>query len=303
MDEADLLAGRFEASRPRLRSVAYRMLGSLAEADDALQEAWLHLARSGTEGVQNLEGWLTTIVARVCLDMLRTRRSRREEPLDAEGPLAPASGPVGTDDPPGPENEAVLADSVGLAMLVVLDKLAPAERVAFVLHDMFDMPFAQIAEITGRTPAAARQLASRARRRVSGRPAAARASATQARHHEVVAAWLAAARAGDFEALLAILDPDVAIQTDRPGVPAGTPVRYQGAAFVAGQAVTASGIAQVSSLALVNGKTAIVAAPRGRLQVVLMFTVNTVGKITALDVITDPERLQRLDIAVSSLAQ
>src|SRR6266536_1534889 len=207
MDEHEWLAEQFEAQRPHLRAVAYRMLGSLSEADDAVQESWLHLSRSGTSGVENLGGWLTTVVARVCLDMLRSRKSRQEDPL---GPHVP-DPIVGHADGSDPEHEAQLADSVGLALLVILETLAPAERVAFVLHDMFDLPFDEIAPIVARSPTAARQLASRARRRVRG---AATPDADLTRQREVIDAFLAAARGGDFDALLAVLDPDVVLRAD-----------------------------------------------------------------------------------------
>jgi len=292
MEDLNGLAERFEASRPRLRAVAYRMLGSMSEADDAVQEAWLRLSRSGADSVDNLGGWLTTVVARVCLDMLRARKSRREEPLDSMPEPA-----AGTDSrtPGGPETEALLADSVGLAMLVVLDTLAPAERVAFVLHDMFDPPFGQIADITGRSPAAARQLASRARRRVKGSPV--RHGTELARQREVVAAFLAAARRGDFEALLAVLDPDVELRADRAAVPAGVPSEVTGAAAVAGQASVFSRRARFARLALVNGAVGVIVAPRGRLFAVLSPTVVG-GRITKIDVVADPERLRELDLAV-----
>ncbi len=227
MDEREWLAERFEANRTHLRAVAYRMLGSLSEADDAVQEAWLRLGRSDTSGVENLGGWLTTVVARVCLDMLRSRKSRREEPLGAHVPEPIVSREDGVD----PEHEALLADSVGLALLVVLETLAPAERLAFVLHDMFAVPFDEIAPIVGRSPAAARQLASRARRRVQGATPGARPPISPA-SDEVVDAFLAAARGGDFDALLAVLDPDVVLRIDRGAVPsrrleggAGSPSR------------------------------------------------------------------------------
>src|SRR5712692_6391823 len=206
MDEHEWLAERFEQDRTHLRAVAYRMLGSMSEADDAVQEAWLRLSRSGTSGVENLTGWLTTVVARVCLDMLRSRQARREEPLDAHEPESTVDGEGGID----PEHEAVLADSVGLALLVVLATLSPVERVAFVLHDMFDLPFDEIAPIVGRSPAAARQLASRARRRVQG--AATVPEADRTRQREVVDAFLAASRGGDLAALLAVLDPGVVLR-------------------------------------------------------------------------------------------
>ncbi len=294
MSELDGLAARFEASRPRLRAVAYRMLGSVSEADDAVQEAWLHVSRSQADGVENLSGWLTTVVARVCLDMLRARKSRREEPLDPQ-PGGPALGRAPLANQASPESEAMLADSVGIAMLIVLDKLGPAERVAFVLHDMFDLPFGQIAGITGRSPAAARQLASRARRRVRGTPAV--TGAGLARQREVVEAFLAASRSGDFEALLAVLDPDVELQADQAVTPPGVPRQLRGAAAVARQGLAFSGRAQSAQLALVNGAVGVILAPRGRLSVALSLTVVN-GKITKMDVVADPERLAELDLAV-----
>src|SRR2546430_15722237 len=217
MSEREWLAERFEANRTHLRAVAHRMLGSLSEADDAVQEAWLRLSRSNASEVANLGGWLTTVVGRVCLDMLRSRKSRREESLDAQAPDPIESHEVGVD----PEHQAVLADSVGLALLVVLETLTPAERIAFVLHDMFDLPFDEIAPIVGRSPTAARQLASRARRRVQGGRAAALPDADLTSQREVVEAFLAATRAGDFNALLAVLDPDVARRADPAGAPPG----------------------------------------------------------------------------------
>jgi RNA polymerase sigma factor (sigma-70 family) len=229
MAERDWLADRFEEQRTNLRAVAYRMLGSLAEADDAVQEAWLRLSRSDTSGVENLGGWLTTVVGRVCLDMLRARRSRREESLGAHVP----DPIVSPEDGVHPEHEALLADSVGLALLVVLETLSPAERLAFVLHDMFDVPFDEIGAIVGRSPAAARQLASRARRRVKG--AAPIPDADLGRQREVVGAFLAAARGGDFDALLAVLDPDVVLRADAGGVPAGVSRVIRGAPAVAGE--------------------------------------------------------------------
>jgi RNA polymerase sigma factor (sigma-70 family) len=288
MDELDGLAAAFEASRPHLHAVAYRMLGSGSEADDAVQEAWLHLARSGADGVQNLGGWLTTVVARVCLDMLRTRRSRREESLDAQPGDA-----AGLDR--DPESEALLADSVGLAMLIVLDTLAPAERVAFVLHDMFDLPFGQIAGITGRSPAAARQLASRARRRVRGTPAV--PGGGLARQREVVEAFLAAARSGDFDALLAVLDPDVELRADEAAAPPGVPRQLAGAAAVSRQARTYSSRAPFGRLVLIDGAAGLALARRGRLWMALRLTVAD-GKITGIDVVADPDRLSRLTLAL-----
>ena len=293
MRENDWLAGQFEQNRPRLRAVAYRMLGSAAEADDAVQEAWLRLSRSGGDGVQNLAGWLTTTVARVCLDMLRARKARREEPLPAQ-PAGPADGGAdGTD----PEQEALLADSVGLALLVVLDTLSPAERAAFVLHDMFDLPFQDIAVIVGRTPNAARLLASRARRRVRG--AGPLPGADLARQRQLADAFLAAARHGDFGALIAVLDPDVMLHADAAAVPAGSAREVRGASLVARGALAFAERARFAQPVLVNGAVGIVAAPQGRLFVVLGFSY-TREKISAIDVIADPERLRQLDIAALS---
>jgi RNA polymerase sigma-70 factor (ECF subfamily) len=288
MSEEEWLAARFEASRPRLRSVAYRMLGSLAEAEDAVQETWIRAAGAGTESVANLEGWLTMIVSRVCLDMLRSRKSRRETPLDAEE--APQGADAAKD--AGPEQEAVLADSVGLALL---DTLPPAERVAFVLHDTFGLPFGEIGTITGRSPAAARQLASRARRRVQGSSSVPRGR--PGRQREVAAAFMAASRGGDLGALLAVLDPEVVLHADAAAVPSGKPVTLRGAAAVARGAVAASALSRYSGLALVNGSPGIVTAPLGRLERALVLTV-TDGKISRIEVIADPERLARLDLAV-----
>ncbi len=284
MDEDDPLAGRFEASRPRLRGMAYRMLGSLSDADDAVQEAWIRAAGAGASAVDNLEGWFTTIVARVCLDMLRSRKSRREEPLDLQDAMVA-----------GPEQEVMLADSVGLALLVVLDTLTPAERVAFVLHDTFGLPFGQIAAITGRSPAAARQLASRARHRVQG--TASVPGTRLARQREVADAFLAASRGGDLNALLAVLDPEVVLHADAAAVPSGAPRTLRGAAAVARGARAASGRSQYSRVALVNGTPGIVMAPRGRLRVVLAFTIGD-RTISRIDVIADPARLEKLHLAV-----
>src|SRR5438067_11265073 len=232
MDTQDWLTDRFEAHRAHLKAVAYRMLGSASEADDAVQEAWIRLSRAGADDVANLGGWLTTVVSRVCLDMLRSRSARREEPIDTP---VPETGP-GQAAPVDPEQEALLADSVGSALLVVLETLAPAERLAFVLHDLFAVPFDEIAAIVGRSPAAARQLASRARRRVQG--AAPVPDRDLARQRQVVDAFLAAARGGDFDALVAVLDPDVVLRADRGAVPAGGLTQIHGAAAVAGQALT-----------------------------------------------------------------
>ncbi|MDT7601323.1 MAG: hypothetical protein QOK26_3400 [Pseudonocardiales bacterium] len=293
MVEQDWLAEQFESSRGHLRAVAYRMLGSLAEAEDAVQEAWLRLSRSDTSEVQNLGGWLTTVVGRVCLDMLRSRGSRREELLDGALP-EPTAGDHRVD-PVDPEREAVLADSVGLALLVVLETLEPAERLAFVLHDMFALPFDEIAPIVGRTPTAARQLASRARRRVQG--GAAVPDPDLARRRAVVDAFLAASRGGGFDALLAVLDPDVVLRIDASAVPAGATRLIRGAPAVARQALLFSRRARFTQPALVNGSVGLVVAPRGRLRLALGFTIAD-GKITEIDIIADPERLDQLDLAV-----
>src|SRR5437588_645109 len=256
MDDHDWLAGQFEANRTHLRAVAYRMLGSLSEADDAVQESWLHLSRSGTIGVDNVGGWLTTVVARVCLDMLRSRKSRREEPLGAHVPEPFVSAEDGID----PEHEALLADSVGPALLVVLETLAPAERLAFVLHDMFAVPFDEIAAIVGRSPAAARQLASRARRRVQG-AGTEDPPADRARQRAVVDAFLAASRGGDFDALLALLDPDVVLRADQAAVRSGgIAEEVRGAAAVA---ETFAGRARAAQPALVDGAVGLAWAPGG----------------------------------------
>jgi RNA polymerase sigma-70 factor (ECF subfamily) len=288
MDQRDWLVERFEENRAHLRTTAYRMLGSLDEADDAVQEAWLRLSRSGLSGVENLGGWLTTVVARVCLDKLRTHKSRREEPLDGHLSDNFASHEEGID----PEHEAVLADSVGLAMLVVLETLAPPERVAFVLHDIFELPFDEIAPIVGRSPAATRQLASRARRRVQG--TAGVADSDRVRRREVVDAFLAASREGDFEALLALLDPDVVLRDDGAAVQPRLSREVRGAAAVAS---TFSGRARAAQPALVNGSAGLVWAPGGRPRVVFGFTI-TRGKIVAIDMVADPERLAELDLVL-----
>jgi RNA polymerase sigma factor (sigma-70 family) len=290
MDENEGLAERFEANRTHLRAVAYRMLGSLSDADDAVQEAWLRLSRSDTSGVENLRGWLTTVVARVCLDMLRSRKSRREEPLAPHLPEPIVDREDGTD----PEHEALIADSVGLALLVVLETLAPAERLAFVLHDMFAVPFDEIAPIVDRSPAAARQLASRARRRVQGSP---EPDHDLARQREVVDAFFAASRDGDFEALVAVLDPDVVLRVDGGVLRDKASVVLRGAEAVAAQAATYSELYPFVRPALVNGAAGAVVAPHGRPFSVMAFTVTN-GKITAIDALVDPERLRELDLAV-----
>lgn len=290
MSESQFLAERFEQNRDRLRAVAYRMLGSLAEADDAVQEAWLRLSRTGEAGIENLGEWLTTVVGHVSLDMLRSRTSRREDSLEEQ--LPEPSAPTRADQ--NPEQEAVLADSVGLALMVVLDRLAPTERLAFVLHDMFDLCFEEIASIVGRSPAAARQLASRARRRIRGGPAPA-ASLPQQR--KVVDAFVAALRGGDFEALVAVLDPDVLVHSDQASTLPGRPAEVRGAEFWARQAISAAKGARAARPALVNGAVGLIVAPRGRLFRVLRFTIAG-GKISRIDVIGDPAALASLRLAV-----
>lgn len=291
VDDQDWLAERFEDQRDRLRAVAYRMLGSASEADDALQEAWLRLSRADSSSVENLPAWLTTVVARVCLNMLRSRETRREVPLDHDVD-EPVNGTPGAGDP---EQEALLADSVGLALLVVLDTLNPAERLAFVLHDMFGLPFDEIAPIVDRSPAAARQLASRARRRVKGGTPVSSTDLT--RQRRVVDAYLTAIRGGDFEALVRLLDPDVVLRADPDALPAGAPAVVRGAEAVATGALTASARARFTQPALVNGAVGLVMAPRGQLFLVLGFTIED-DRITDIDVIADPVRLRDLDLAV-----
>ena len=283
------LTESFEEHRGHLRAVAYRMLGSVSEADDAVQETWLRLNRTDTSEVRNLAAWLTTVVGRVCLNMLRARESRREEPLETHVP----AGHTGTE--ADPEQEAVLADSVGLAMLVVLDTLEPAERLAFVLHDMFAVPFDELAPLVERTPAATRQLASRARRRVRGtRPVP---DADLVRQRDLVEAYLAAARGGDFDALVTLLDPDVVLHADPAVGPTRGPVMLRGARNVGRAALSSSGRARFSEAVLVNGAFGIVMAPHARLSVVLAFTFAD-GRITEIDVIGDPDRLRKLELAV-----
>jgi RNA polymerase sigma-70 factor (ECF subfamily) len=295
MDEQDWLAQRFEEHRSHLRAVAYRMLGSISEADDAVQEAWLRLSRSETSGVENLGGWLTTVVGRVCLDMLRSRTSRRVvplgEPLGTRVPEPLVSRADGID----PEHEALLADSVGLALLVVLQTLTPAERLAFVLHDMFSVPFEEIAPVVGRSPTAARQLASRARRRVQGEAHV--PDADLATQREVVDAFLAASRDGDFDTLLAVLDPDVVLRIDGGALRAGLSREVRGARAVAEQTLTFSRLSPFVRPALVNGAAGVVVAPRGRPFSVMGFTIRG-GKIVEIDILADPARLSRLDVSV-----
>jgi RNA polymerase sigma-70 factor (ECF subfamily) len=281
----DVLAQRFETDRPHLEAVAYRMLGSRVEADDAVQEAWLRLARNGADGVENLRGWLTTVVARVCLDMLRSRTSRREEPLVADEVERAAAEP-------GPEGEAVLADSVGAALLVVLDTLAPAERLAFVLHDLFAVPFDEIADIVGRSPTATRQLASRARRRVQGLGDEGVAGDDQSRRREVVAAFLAASRGGDFAALVALLDPDAVLRADAAAVATGAEPEVRGAPAVAG---TFAGRARAARLALIDGAPGLAWYHQGVLRVVFAFTLVE-GTVTGIELISEPDHLARLAV-------
>jgi RNA polymerase sigma-70 factor (ECF subfamily) len=291
MDENEWLAERFEEHRMHLRAVAYRMLGSVSEADDAVQEAWLRLSRSDAQSIENLGGWLTTVVARVCLNVLRSRAARREESLDVRVPEPIISREDGVD----PEYEALLADSVGLALLVVLELLTPAERLAFVLHDMFAVPFDEIAPIVGRTPTAARQLASRARRRVQGE--APQPSPDLARQREVVDAFFAAARQGDFDALVAVLDPDVVLRSDGGTErPIATAVVH-GAENVARRALRFAQMAPYARPALINGAAGVVVARSGEPFSVMGFTV--VGdRIVAIDSLSDPERLRDLDLTV-----
>ena len=285
MDERDWLAEAFEAHRPRLRAVAVRLLGSTAEAEDAVQEAWLRLHRTDPTGVDNLGGWLTTVVARVCLDQLRARGARREEPLEAGSPDPVTAGP-------GPEDQVLLADAVGPAMVVVLDTLAPAERVAFVLHDLFAVPFGELAPLLGRSEVAVRQLASRARRRVQGRAGDPGSGVDRGRQRAVVQAFLAASREGDFAGLLALLDPEVVVRAEV----AGATRVVRGAAAVAGQALGFAGRARFARPALVDGRLGLVVAPQGRPAWVLVFAIEG-DRIAAIDILSGPERLDGLALA------
>jgi RNA polymerase sigma factor (sigma-70 family) len=288
MTEHQWLADRFEEQRSHLRAVAYRMLGSLSEAEDAVQEGWIRLSRADTSGVENIGAWMTTIVARICLNMLQSRKTRREEPLEVHMPDPVISRAEGSD----PEQQALLADSVGLALLVVLEALTPAERVAFVLHDVFAVPFEDIAPIVGRSPMAARQLASRARRRVQGAPAMPDVGVSEQR--AVVDAFLAAARGGDFDGLLAVLDPEVVLRADDGREPVLH--EFRGAREVASRAAMFSRFAAISRPALVNGVAGVVAwGADGNPLSVMAFTVVG-GKIVAIDSLTDPVRLARLDL-------
>ena len=284
MDEKKFLAEKFEANRGHLRAVAYRMLGSTTEVDDAVQETWLRLGRTDTSAVENLGGWLTTVVARVCLDMLRSRKSRREEPM---GPDVPE--PAASDDH---EHDADMADSVGAALLVVLETLAPAERLAFVLHDMFAVPFEEIAPIVGRTPAAARQLASRARRRVHGAPPA--PDADFSRQKQIVDAFLAASRGGDFEGLLAVLDPDVVFRADQAAQRLGSLPEIRGAAAVA---ETFKGRAQAARPALVDGALGVAVVLGGEMRIVLRLTISG-ERISAVEAVADAAAIGTLDVEV-----
>jgi RNA polymerase sigma factor (sigma-70 family) len=291
MDDQDWLAERFEGNRAHLRAVAFRMLGSVTEADDAVQEAWIRLSRTDTSQVENLRAWLTTVVGRVCLNMLRSRRTRRESSLETHLPDPVVSPESGMD----PEQEALLGDSVGLAMLVVLDALTPAERVAFVLHDVFGVPFDAIAPIVGRTPAAARQLASRARRRVQGAPVP---DADLDAQWAVVDAFLAAARNGDFEGLLAVLDPDVVVRSDGGAARPDLVSLVRGAEAVAGQALSFRRFAGTATRVLVNGVPGGIAwASDGRPFSVVALTVKG-GRVVAIDVLADPDRLAQLDLTL-----
>jgi RNA polymerase sigma-70 factor (ECF subfamily) len=291
MDDQEWLAERFEEQRPQLRAVAYRMLGSLSEADDAVQDTWLRLSRTDTSEVENLGGWLTTVVARVSLNMLRSRQSRREQPLGVHVPEPIIDRVDGTD----PEHEALLADSVGLALLVVLETLTPAERLAFVLHDMFAVPFDEIAPIVERSPEAARQLASRARRRVQGERTV--PDADLDRQREVVDAFMAAARDGDFDALVAVLDPDVVVRADAGALPVGASREVRGAEAVAAQALSYAGAGLLVQPALINGVAGAVTIRHGRAVSVGAFTVRG-GKVVAIDILADPVRLRGLDLTI-----
>jgi RNA polymerase sigma-70 factor (ECF subfamily) len=309
MNDSDWLAAAFEEHRDHLRAVAYRLLGSMTDADDAVQDTWLRLTGADASEVQNLGGWLTTVVARVSLNILRARRYRHEQLIGdswpgaveaaarASGGAAAGAGWPAAGRPGNPEDEVVLADSVGLALLVVLDKLTPAERLAFVLHDLFALPFTEVAAVLGRSTEATRQLASRARRRVRGTPDPDRA-ADLARQREVTNAFLDAARGGDLAALVALLDSDVTLTADAAASPSGEPVLLRGAELVSRGARAASFRAGHSQLAVVDGSVGIVFAPAGRLQVVLMLTVSAARRITAIDVIADPDRLRRLRLAM-----
>jgi RNA polymerase sigma-70 factor (ECF subfamily) len=289
MDERDWLAQRFDEQRPHLVAVAYRMLGSVAEAEDAVQDTWVRLNRADASAVDNLAGWLTTVVGRVCLNVLRSRATRRENSLDSYTIETVATSDARTD----PEQEALLADSVGLALLVVLEALDPAERLAFVLHDMFAVPFEEIADVVGRSPAAARQLASRARRRVRGTPRI--PEHDLARQREVVDAFLAASRRGDFEALVALLDPDIVLRADEAAVARGATSTIRGAVAVAHASLVHR--ARLARPALINGEVGVVVVARGELMMVMRPTIED-GRIVEIEVLGDPEAMRGLEIAV-----
>lgn len=292
MDENNRRVDGFEAHRPHLRAVAYRMLGSLSDAEDAVQESWLHFSRTDTADVVNLKGWLTTVVSRVCLDQLRARESRKEEPSEDQGVALLVSRAAGSN----PEQESLMADSVGFALLVVLDALSPPERIAFVLHDLFALTFDEIAPIVGRNAAATRQLASRARRRVHGAALSTEVDLTS--QQDVAAAFLAAVRGGDLDALLDVLDPGVVARTDARVLPSGVAREVRGARDVARQAQLNAVRAGLSQVGLIDGKVGLIVAPKGRLLSVLVFTFSEEGKLLALDSIFEPERLARLELAV-----
>ncbi len=291
MSDEQFLAARFEQHRAELRAVAYRMLGSLSDADDAVQEAWLRLSSSADDEIDNLGAWLTTVVGRVCLNMLRARTRRREAAMPVHIP-DPIVAPEGELDP---EHQAILADSVGLALLVVLDALSPDERLAFVMHDMFAVPYKDIAAMIGRSPVATRQLASRAKRRVQGE--APRSDAGLSEQRQIVDAFFAAARDGDFEALVAVLDPDVVLRSDGGARRAGATFLVRGAAEVASRAMVYASMSPFVLPAIVNGSAGVVVAPRGTAFSVMAFTVRH-GKVIAIDSLADPSRLGRLDLAV-----
>ena len=290
MNDQDWLAERFESHRNHLRAVSYRILGSVSEADDAVQEAWLRLSRSEATEIENLGAWLTTVVARVSLNTLRSRRTRREEPLGLHMPDPIVSGTDSVD----PADEALLADSVGLALLIVLDTLTPTERLAFVLHDMFDLPFDEIAPIIGRSPAASRQLASRARRRVRGRPTSPDADLEQQR--QVVEAFLAAAREGDFDGLVAVLDPDAVLRADQGALAASPSQEVRGAEVIAAQALMFARLDLEIRLVVINGAAGAVALREGELFSISGFTIRG-GRIVEMDILADPARLAQFDLA------
>ena len=289
MTESQFLAERFEQNRDHLRTVAYRILGSLAEADDAVQEAWLRLSRTDTVSIDNLGGWLTTVVSRVCLDMLRARNSRREDEFNERSSAQPK-----IPSRPDPDQEALLADSVGLAVMVVLDRLAPAERLAFVLHDMFDLSFDEIASIIGGSPEATRQLASRARKRIRGGTPATPALSDQRR---IVDAFLSALRAGDFNALVSLLDPNLVVRTDAAAATPALPTQIRGAEFWAGHAIKTAQGARAARPALIDGAVGLVIAPRGHLFRAMRFTFSD-GRISEIEVLGDRATLANLDLAL-----